>query len=149
MCVGRRGINAVELRDLIPQAGDREAAGALVIREVSLIAPADIVGGGTEAPVTCRRFVRVSRIGKEHAVSDVLIALKASRVAINVGQAGTKLKLVPRLVEQAVRCLGGSRSRSLRGGGRCSGRLPGGTRGGGWRLRLILGARRWPCRRAG
>ena len=90
----RLGVDAVELRDLVPQAGDREAAGALVVGDVSLIAPADVVGCGAEQPVARRIVARIARIGEEHAVPDVLVALESRRVAVDAAEPAAELELV-------------------------------------------------------
>ena len=101
--VRRPGVDAVELRDLIPQARDGEPAGALVAAGEALIAPADVVRGAREHPGAVRALAGIPDPVEEDAVPEILVALEARRIAVHAAQPAADLELARLLVEQAAR----------------------------------------------
>src|SRR4030095_2598058 len=107
-------VNAVELRNLVPQTGDDELARSLVLGGVSFIAPPEVVRTGVEQPASVGRVARKPGIGEQHAVADVLVTLESSRIAIDAAEPYADLQLVRPRLEQTTciergtdRCLGG------------------------------------------
>ena len=135
--VGRHRVDAVELRDLLVAPGDRQLPGAVVVGEVLLIAPADVVRARVEGVGAVGLRERVAEAGEEQSVADVLVALKARRVAVDAGDAAADEELPVGQREQAARRIVG---RGWRRGGRLCRRLR-------RRRRSRLGQR--PLRRGG
>ncbi len=114
--VGRHRVHAVELRDLLVAPGDRQLPGAVVVGEVLLIAPAEIVRARVEGVGAVGLRERIAEAGEEQPVADVLVALKARRVAVDAGHAAADEELPVGQLEQAARRIVGR-------GWRCCGRL--------------------------
>ena len=143
--VRRHRIDAVELRDLLAAAGERQLAGAVVIGEVLLIALADIVRARVEGLGAVGLRERVAEAGEEQPVAEVLVALKARRVAVDAAHAAADEELPVGRREQAGPGLGVGR----RGGRLRSGWLCRRGRGRCGRLRRRLGGGVVACARAG
>ena len=101
--IGRLRVDAVELRDLLVAAGDRQLPGAVVVGEVLLIAPADVVRARLEGVGAVGLRERIAEAGEEQSVADVLVALKARRVAVDAGRAAADEELPVGQREQAAR----------------------------------------------
>ncbi len=101
--IGRRRVHAVELRNLLVAAGDRQLPGAVVVGEVLLIAPADVVRARLEGVAAVGLRERIAEAGEEQPVADVLVALKARRVAVDAGHAAADEELPVGQREQAAR----------------------------------------------
>src|SRR5436305_10598329 len=84
--VGRHRVDAVELRDLLPAAGQRQLAGPAVVGEVLLIAVADVVRARVKRVGAVRRRERVAEAGEEQTAAQVLVALEARRIAVDTGR---------------------------------------------------------------
>ena len=107
--VRRLGIDAVELRYLIPQTRDHETPGALVACRVALIAPADVVRRYSSLPATRWLCPCVTHVGEEQAIPQILIALEARRISVNAGESTADLELPLSRLEQTARCVGSRR----------------------------------------
>ena len=127
--VGRSRVDTVELRNPVPAAGDREAAGTLEQADVAPVAPADVVGGDPEQLSRLRPLVLVAGVGQQHAVAQVPKPLPPRRIAFLAAEAAADLKLAPGRFEQTAGVVSGCRRRCRRGRRRCR---------GGWR-RLLTG----------
>ena len=119
--VRRARVDAVELRDLVPEAGDRRDTGALVGAGEPLVAIADVVGAEVHGPVI--GVLREAEAVDDGAAPLVLIALKTRFVAGHAGPAPAEGHFVPARGEQAAGVFGASRRRGrggrfLRGRGR-------------------------------
>src|SRR4030095_12425088 len=99
--VRRLGIDAVELRDLVPEPGDHEAARALVVGRVALVAPPDVVRRRLKEPDAAWILALVLRIGEEHSVPEVLVALESRRIPVHAAEPAAQLELTPCAIEQA------------------------------------------------
>ena len=141
--VGRRRVDAVELRDLLVAPGERQLPDAVVVGEVLLIATADIVRARVEGVGAVGLRERIAEAGEEQPVADVLVALKARRVAVDAAHAAADEELPVGQREQAGPGLGiGRRGGRLRRGRLC-------RRGRRGRLRRRLGRRRRRLRACG
>ena len=104
--IGRHRVHAVELRDLLPAPDHRHPADAVVLGEVLLIAPADVVRARVEGVGAVGLRERIAEAGEEQPVADVLVALKARRVAVDAAHAGADEELPVGQREQAALGLG-------------------------------------------
>ena len=100
----RACIDAVELRDLIKESVDFEEADPFVAADVTLVAPADVVGA--EAAVPVGRFMQHAPLREQQPVAKILVSLPASRVARDAADATGELEHVPAGREQAPRFFG-------------------------------------------
>ncbi len=121
--IGRLRVHAVELRDLLPAPDHRHPADAVVLGEVLLIAPADVVRARVEGVGAVGLRERIAEAGEEQPVADVLVALKARRVAVDAGHAAADEELPVGQREQAALGLGLFRSGGRLSGGRLRRRL--------------------------
>jgi hypothetical protein len=96
---------------LLIAPGDRQLPGAVVVGEVLLIAPADIVRAGLEGTGAVGRRKRPSEAGEKQSVSDVLVALKARRVAVDAAGAAADEEFSVGQLEQTARVVGRGRCR--------------------------------------
>src|SRR5262245_16830726 len=111
---GRLRVNAVKLWNLVPKTGDHELSRSLVLGGVSLIAPPKVVGPGAEQPGPSRIVSRISGIGEQHAIADVLITLESSRIAIDAAEPAADLQLVRAWFKHAA-CIESGTDRCRRG----------------------------------
>ena len=140
--IGRHRVHAVELRDLLPAPDDRQLADAVVVGEVLLIAPADVVRARVEGVGAVGLRERIAEAGEEQPVADVLVALKARRVAVDAGHAAADEELPVGQREQAAR----ARSRPAR---RPAERRPAAPACAGVCRRLRGGVPAWASARCG
>src|SRR4030095_7792126 len=94
-------VNAVELRNLVPQTGDDELARSLVLGGVSLIAPPEVVRTRAEQPASVGRVARKPGIGEQHAVAHVLVTLESSGIAIDAVKPAADMQLFRPRFKQA------------------------------------------------
>ena len=143
--IRRHRINAVELRNLLPAAAERQLADPAVSPHELLVAVADVLGARVEIPRTVRLDERIAEVREQQPVALVLVALVARRVAVHAREAAPDEEFARGRLEETARRVGRrGRGRLRRGLGRWLRRRLGGSlcECGPWRGEAEQGDRR-------
>ena len=128
--IRRHRIDAVELRNLLPAAAERQLADPVVTPHELLVAVADVLGARVEVPRTVRLGERVAEVREQQPVALVLVALVARRIAVHAREAAPDEEFARGRLEETARRVGRAIGRRGRG-------------------RLRRGLSRWRRRRLG
>ena len=104
--IRRHRIDAVELRNLLPAAAERQLADPAVTPHELLVAVADVLGARVEVPRTVRLGERVAEVREQQPVALVLVALVARRIAVHAREAAPDEEFARGRLEETARRVG-------------------------------------------
>ena len=119
--IRRHRIDAVELRDLLPAAAERQLADPVVTPHELLVAVADVLGARVEVPRTVRLGERVAEVREQQPVALVLVALVARRIAVHAREAAADEEFARGRLEETARRVGLAGASAAAGAAGCAG----------------------------